>query len=272
MTEFVKPQARLCGCLRVGEGSTGVKDRGSRMSSVKRFQALDPLTNDKHQVDIANPPDTCPVCHHAIEVKTTGVAALDQSDWTSPHAKLEIVYRCPRKQCARLFIGRFQHVQLAGGRSFTQDFALRALVPTEPRRPDTPAEVVHVSPAYAQIYAQASAAEAFGLDQIAGVGYRKALEFLIKDYCITENEADETAIKSEPLGQTINNRVADANVRQCAKLAAWLGNDETHYERRWEDKDIKDLKILIQLTVNWIRSVLLTARYVADMNPPKPGP
>jgi hypothetical protein len=32
-----------------------------------------------------------------------------------------------------------------------------------------------------EIAQQASDAEQYGLDQIAGVGYRKALEFLIKD-------------------------------------------------------------------------------------------
>ena len=31
-----------------------------------------------------------------------------------------------------------------------------------------------------------------------------------------------------------------------------LGDDETHYERRWIDKDLNDLKNLIRLTVNWI--------------------
>jgi hypothetical protein len=50
-----------------------------------------------------------------------------------------------------------------------------------------------------------------------------------------------------------------------AQRAVWLGNDETHYERRWEDKDIDDLKRLITLTVNWIHNDLLTEAVIADM-------
>jgi hypothetical protein len=54
-------------------------------------------------------------------------------------------------------------------------------------------------------------------------------------------------------------------VKACAKRAAWLGNDETHYVRKWTDKDVRDLKILITLTINWINNVLLTRKYTAEM-------
>lgn len=39
-----------------------------------------------------------------------------------------------------------------------------------------------VSPAFVKIYAEAEQALALGLKEIAGPGFRKALEFLIKDY------------------------------------------------------------------------------------------
>lgn len=48
--------------------------------------------------------------------------------------------------------------------------------------------------------------------------------------------------------------------------AVWLGNDETHYVRKWEEKDVNDLKLLVRLTVNWIDNVLLTKKYIADMS------
>ena len=51
-----------------------------------------------------------------------------------------------------------------------------------------------------------------------------------------------------------------------------VGDVRTHYVRRWEDKDVSDLKLLIRLTVNWIDNVLLTRKYVADMNPPATNP
>jgi len=63
--------------------------------------------------------------------------------------------------------------------------------------------------------------------------------------------------------------VNDASVQAVAERAAWLGNDESHYVRRWEDKDIKDLKMLVRLTVNAIDNVLAKDEYLAAMPGPK---
>lgn len=113
--------------------------------------------------------------------------------------------------------------------------------------------------------AQSSSAEHYQLDQIAGVGYRKALEYLIKDYAIHKSPNDKERIKSLFLGNVINEFVDDKNVQECAKRAAWLGNDETHYVRKWEEKDINDLKTLIKLTEAWITNNLLTEKYMSEM-------
>jgi len=88
---------------------------------------------------------------------------------------------------------------------------------------------------------------------------------LVKDYCINNNPDKTKNIKKESLSDCIKNYIDDANIKNCAELATWLGNDETHYERRWETKDIKDLKILIDLTVIFIQSRALAEQYTKDM-------
>ena len=50
-----------------------------------------------------------------------------------------------------------------------------------------------------------------------------------------------------------------------AKRAAWLGNDETHYLRKWEGKDLDELKRLIELTIRWIEMVELSDGYIEEM-------
>ena len=100
---------------------------------------------------------------------------------------------------------------------------------------------------------------------MTGIGLRKALEFLVKDFALKEHPDKEDAIKKTFLGSCIENYIDDANVKECARRAAWLGNDETHYLRKWTDKDVKDLKLLITLTVHWIDNVLLTRKYLAEM-------
>jgi len=116
-----------------------------------------------------------------------------------------------------------------------------------------------------EIYNQALAAEAGDLTEIVGIGLRKAVEFLIKDFAIHQKPSDEQDIKKSFLGNCIKNYIDDPNIKECATRAAWLGNDETHYLRKWVEKDISDLKLLIQLTVNWIENVLLTKQYIDDM-------
>lgn len=49
------------------------------------------------------------------------------------------------------------------------------------------AKLKKVSPQFVKVYNQALKAEEFSLDEIAGLGYRKALEFLIKDFAIYNN-------------------------------------------------------------------------------------
>lgn len=42
-------------------------------------------------------------------------------------------------------------------------------------------------------------------------------------------------------------------------------HDETHYVRLWENKELKDLKLLIDLTRHWIEMELITKELIIDM-------
>jgi hypothetical protein len=67
------------------------------------------------------------------------------------------------------------------------------------------------------------------------------------------------------LGNCIAEYVKNDRISQTAARATWLGNDETHYVRKWEDKDVKDLKNLIGLTVRWIEMEQMTDDAIKDM-------
>ena len=94
-----------------------------------------------------------------------------------------------------------------------------------------------ISSNFTEIYNQAFHAVQTSLHQICGVGYRKALEFLIKDYLISK-ETDEQVIegiKKKFLSNCIQENVQNENIKSVAKRAVWIGNDETHYIRKWAD-------------------------------------
>ena len=208
-------------------------------------------------------PDTCPLCHHGIYPKLIGTNAIKKGSHMGDI--LQILLRCPRQECQKAFIATYwQGRDLRG--ALEKNFSLRNTSPYSSKEPAIPEEVKKLSGNFVEIYSQAHTAEHYGLNQIAGVGYRKSLEFLVKDYCISKNPNKEQEIKAKFLGTCVKDFVDDANIKECAKRAAWLGNDESHYVRKWEDKEIKDLKILLELTMAWIRNNVLTAQYLSDMD------
>lgn len=212
-------------------------------------------------------PDKCPLCQFHIAPHCDGGVMKGKYDQINTF--LFITFQCTRHQCQQLFIAYYRrHVDPY--RIPTGDFRLRSVAPSRPEKPNIPAEITTLSPAFHEIYTETIAAEAHDLTQIAGAGYRKALEFLIKDYCCSKHSGEpETVdkIKGMFLGNVINSYIDDTKIQQCAKLATWLGNDEVHYVRLWDKSDLDDLKRLLNLTTYWIEAELLTDEYVSSMTP-----
>lgn len=208
-------------------------------------------------------PDHCPICHHGVMPKQLSANNIERSEMQGDI--LQIVYVCPRSKCQMVFIGTYRQ-NIGYNRHYPQ--GAHILKYTEPYRvepPKVPDEIKKISPGYVELLSQSAAAEAHQLNQIAGTGYRKALEFLIKDYTISINPKEKEEIEKSFLGVCIDNFVSDENIKACAKRAAWLGNDETHYVKKWIEKDIDDLKKLIRLTEAWILNCVLTQNYLKDM-------
>ncbi|SRR6266481_990313 len=210
-------------------------------------------------------PDQCPLCHLSVTPKDQGVSiSFESGGWPC----VERLLQCPNQKCNRLFIARYFRSQPQ-----TVVYFLRSCVPVELKVVQQSATILRVSPDFCSIYQDAHKAEQHGLLLVAGPGYRKALEFLIKDYIIGQLKepdpeklaADKATVEKTLLGTCIKTYVKSEQIKEIAKRAAWLGNDETHYVRKWEDKDLKDLKKLISLTLHWIEIETLTLEVIADM-------
>mgnify|MGYP002775257027 FL=1 len=116
--------------------------------------------------------------------------------------------------------------------------------------------LTEISSNFVEIYNQAYQAEIYSLNHISGMGYRKALEFLIKDYAIHFNLAEAETIKEQALAQCIKAYIDNPKIKTLAERSAWLGNDEVHYVRKHPDFDINDLKRFIDTCVNYIEMEL----------------
>ena len=126
--------------------------------------------------------------------------------------------------------------------------------------------ITNLSPQFDKIYNQALAAETAGLDEIAGLGYRKSIEFLVKDFAIHQNPESEEEIKKLMLSPCIKKYIDNPQIKTLVERSAWIGNDEAHYIRKQTDRDVNDMKAFIKATVYFIGMVLITED-AASMNP-----
>ncbi|MFS7238164.1 DUF4145 domain-containing protein [Carnobacterium divergens] len=208
--------------------------------------------NGSDSVNI-NLPNHCPHCGTIMTPNVHFGVSLDS--YYDDNSIVAVMVNCTNDSCKKFYSLSYNYYKLTG----------RTKIIDEQYRPpikvELPENIEKVSKTFVEIYSQATIAESEKLDQIAGVGYRKALEFLIKDYAIRNNTDDEEKIKKKMLGAVISEFLGDfRKLQNLAKAATWIGNDETHYERKHTDKDIRDMKAFIRSA-----SQFIAADYDADI-------
>ena len=114
-----------------------------------------------------------------------------------------------------------------------------------------------LSPDFCEIHNQAYIAQQQGLTKISGIGYRKALEFLVKDYVIFLNPNESVNIKSLNLSSCISKYIESSQIKSLATAATWIGNDETHYIKKNLDYNIEDMLVFIDVMVSFINTELV---------------
>lgn len=133
-----------------------------------------------------------------------------------------------------------------------------------------PSVVNNTFPEFKDIYEQSLEAESQGLNKIAGVGFRKSIEFLIKEYVIYQNPDSSEEVKSKFLGKVINENLSEfPKIQTLAKAAVWIGNDETHFIRVHNDKDIQDMKDFLTAAALFISAELKVEEALEFTNRPK---
>jgi hypothetical protein len=210
------------------------------------------INSDTGQVRIEGHPNKCPFCHKTI--------TPNNLHGHRNGSVMEVVLVCPNQSCKKSFIGYYDIIPNQNYFNFNGKTTVGNL------EGKTFSDTINtLSENFTTIYNQAFTAEQQNITEICGVGYRKALEFLIKDYIILNKPADKEKVEKKLLGACIGEYVDDNRIKSVAKRAVWLGNDETHYIRKWEGKNLEDLKKLIELTVHWIEMESLTKTFESEM-------
>lgn len=211
-----------------------------------------------HYSVLYDEPDNCPLCHYAI------TPSHIEDEWYTDNSgsrHLAILYICPH--CFRPFVAHFiDNNPLGAVMSPHLDYCGPSLFSPQVFEDD----ILALSPQFATIYNQALEAENRGLDEVAGIGYRKALEFLVKDYCKHKHPGKDDEIERLPPGRCISDLIAQSSINILASRAVWIGNDETHYTRKLEGRDISDMKTFIHALVHYI-GMELTVEDAASIAP-----
>lgn len=203
----------------------------------------------------ADEPNECPCCKHSLKPTVLNKELIQNNNSV---VEFYITYLCTH--CYTPFICKFSNLERSSDSSqHTYISSKLALIEPNSFEEKTFDKCIEsVSPSFVKIYNQALEAEHHNLDEIAGIGYRKALEFLIKDFLIVHDKVPENKVKPTALGNCINTMIDNPQLKIAASRATWLGNDQTHYEQKYTDNDINDLKRLITLSVHWISMICLT--------------
>nr|WP_321316049.1 hypothetical protein [uncultured Ligilactobacillus sp.] len=200
-------------------------------------------------------PEYCPMCEHNMcpiilsNAIISDVPIIKKSAISSDIYQVSFIARCTK--CRHLYTNIFEVYPDNQYRpQILKDVYFEIRMPTV--NVELPEIINSVSPKFVKIYTQALQAEKLNLDELAGMGLRKAIEFLIKDYAIKNNPKSKEDIKKYFLSKVINDFIEDNTLKKLAEGAVWIANDETHYVKEWPNKDINDIKQYIKCFINYI--------------------
>lgn len=222
---------------------------------VKKYYTID---NDNSLKIEFTDPDLCWKCRRHIDPRVI----YGHSITNAPIAAkvIALMLQCPT--CASVSLGVYK---VSEGHLYAKSQTAHPLLLTPDLVPvsEFPEKISAVSPSFIEIYEQAMAAESSRLYHIAGMGFRKALEFLIKDYLCYKHTEDTHRIESMPLAQCIRTYIDERHLNASLLAAVWVGNDEAHYRKKHADKDISNIKSFISSAVFFIVSEM-TAMEAAE--------
>lgn len=183
------------------------------------------------------PPSICPYCGYVVKMESRG---------GFKSINTLITFECPH--CNELSAALYNDSKYEPLRIFPSQKAKSNKIPEE---------ILIISPKFENLYLQAISAEDNDLPELAALAYRRALEFLVKDFCIHLFPNDENAIKKEHLNFSIKRlEYISPLITNIANKIRIIGNDYTHYLSKL-DYTAADMKKFIGILMPFIQGALL---------------
>lgn len=109
-----------------------------------------------------------------------------------------------------------------------------------------------ISEHFIDMYNQALESEFVGNIELAAIGYRSALEILVKDFAITELDKSPEEVVKKSLCNAIGEYLNQPDLVNTADVIRILGNDYTHYKRKYPEYDFELLKGYMEIFLKQI--------------------
>lgn len=193
---------------------------------------------------------TCPLCHVSVIPSAICGCYVPSANPEIISPNVYIFFLCPH--CREVFSTKYMSVDNKTS-LFTRSSP--TLSPKNALTYKFSSPIQAMSSMFVTTFSQSAAAESQNLTEIAGCGYRKSVEYLVKDYLCHKFPDQSETIQSEFLGKAIQ-RIDDPRVKTLAERATWIGNDETHYIKKHETLDIGDMKRFISAMLSYIEAEL----------------
>ncbi len=232
-------------------------------------------SNITDKINLYKAVDTCPCCGSKI----VPICHAHHAEHFEEFSTYYVICECPNKNCSSVFF-----VEYNGERILTEmtkygskyNFIIQEVNFFPYIFPDNyfEKEMYTVSPEFTDIYKQAATAEKMGLTKICGAGFRLSFEVLIKDFASFLFPDKEQEIKTDTkVSNIISNRIPNDpifdEIKEISKRAWWLGCDTTHYEKKYKEQDLEDLKNCINITAASISFYLKRKHYNELIQPIK---
>lgn len=117
--------------------------------------------------------------------------------------------------------------------------------------------IANFSPRFISVYKQALRSEFYNDIELAAIGYRAALEILVKDYAVNELSVSPEEAAKKTLFDSISDYLGSKDLISAADVVRILGNDYAHYERKHSDLDFNVLKKYMDLLINLVEAKYL---------------
>ena len=185
----------------------------------------------------------CPHCHYGIDLSNDSyrsyhdIANNEQSEFT-----IFAIHLCPH--CLKGFVVEHK-MKIDTNENFSKIKEISHIqYPVTPKSFAVDNRVKRISKRFCDIYKQSLQAKECRLSEIYGMGLRKSMECLVKDYAVYTSQDTEEKISRKNLAECISCYIQDSDIQTLATSCRKIGNNETHWKN---ENDISDIRLMEQV-------------------------